>query len=381
MQEILNLLLQFVYNTGFALVHWGNLVMIVVAVVLLYLGVAKHFEPFLLVPIGFGVLVGNIPFFKGFGIGVYETGSVLNYLYWGVGTGIYPSVIFLGIGAMTDFRSLLATPRLMVLGAAAQAGIFITLLGAMYLGFAPNESAAIAIIGGADGPTSIFLTAKLAPYLMGPIAIAAYSYMALIPIIQPPIMRLLTTHKERCIVMEDSREVVRKEMLFFPVVAVLLSCFVAPTAMALLGPLFLGNFMKESRVVDRLTKTASTAIMDVATILLGFTVGCSTQADVFLTSASFGIFCLGAFAFCVSTACGVLGAKLMNLVLPEGKKINPLLGASGVSALPGSPREVHIMGLKANPNNYLMMYGMACASSAIIGSAVVAGLLWTFYGV
>lgn len=376
---MLDLVLQFLGNTGFALAEWRNLVMIVIGVVLLYLAAGKNFEPLLLLPIGFGVIVGNIPFFKGFGIGVYESGSVLNYLYFGVMTGIYPSLVFLGLGAMTDFKSLLGKPKLMMLGAAAQGGIFFTLLGALFLGFAPKEAASIAIIGGADGPTSIFLTAKLAPHLIGPIAIAAYSYMALIPIIQPPIMRLLTTKKERVIHMSETREVPRKEVLFFPVVGVLLACFTAPSAISLLGPLFLGNFLKESGVTDRLAKTASNAIVDAATIFLGFTVGCSTQADVFLNGNSIRIFILGAIAFSLATGSGIVWAKIMNLFMKD--KINPLLGAAGVSAVPGSAREVHIMGLHYDPTNYLLMYGMACNASGVIGSAVVAGILWSFFTV
>lgn len=374
---MLDLFVQFIFNTGFALAEWGNIVMIVIGIILLYLAAGKNFEPLLLLPIGFGVIVGNIPFFKGFGIGVYEEGSVLNYLYFGVIKGIYPSLVFLGLGAMTDFKSLLGKPKLMLLGAAAQGGIFFTLLGALFLGFAPKEAASIAIIGGADGPTSIFLTAKLAPHLIGPIAIAAYSYMALIPIIQPPIMKLLTTKKERVIHMSETREVPRKEVLFFPVIGVLLACFTAPSAISLLGPLFLGNFMKESGVTDRLAKTASNAIIDFATIFLGFTVGCSTQADVFLNTNSIRIFVLGAVAFSLATASGIIFAKIMNLFMKD--KVNPLLGAAGVSAVPGSAREVHLMGLHSDPTNYLLMYGMAANASGVIGSAVCAGILWSFF--
>jgi oxaloacetate decarboxylase beta subunit len=320
--------------------------------------------------------VGNIPFFKGFGLGIYETNSVLHYLYFGVTTGVYPSIVFLGLGAMTDFSSLLAMPRLMLLGAAAQMGIYFTLLSALALGFLPREAGSIAIIGGADGPTSIFLTAKLAPHLIGPIAIAAYSYMALIPIIQPPIMRLLTTQKERRIHMPDMREVSRTEKLLFPAAGLLLCCFLAPASIPLLGPFFFGNLMKESGVVDRLAQTARTAIIDTATIFLGFTVGASTQADVFLTPKAVGIFFLGAVAFSIATASGVLFGKIMNLFMKQ--KINPLLGAAGVSAVPGSAREVHQVGLKSDPTNYLLMHAMACNSSGVIGSAICAGILWSF---
>jgi len=372
-----DLFYQFLINTGYYLADYRNYLMIIVGCIFLYLGTAKKYEPLLLVPIGFGILVGNVPFFKGFGIGIYESNSVLHYLYFGVTTGVYPSIVFLGLGAMTDFSSLLANPKLMLLGAAAQMGIYSTLLGALFFGFLPKEAASIGIIGGADGPTSIFLTAKLAPHLIGPIAIAAYSYMALIPVIQPPIMRLLTSKEERRIRMPPGRDVSKKELIIFPVVGVLLCCFLAPTALPLLGMLFLGNFLKECGVVNRLAGTAQSAIIDTATIFLGFTVGASTQADVFVTPKSLGIFFLGAVAFSIATASGVIFGKIMNLFLKE--KINPLLGASGVSAVPGSAREVHLMGLKEDPTNFLLMHGMACNSSGVIGSAICAGILWSFF--
>jgi len=372
----MELLLQFLSNTGFYLADYRHFVMLAIGSLFVYLAIAKQYEPLLLLPIGFGVLIGNIPFFKGFGLGIYEQNSVLHYLYFGVTSGLYPSIVFLGLGAMTDFSSLLARPKLMLLGAAAQTGIWATLLAAMALGFMPKEAASIAIIGGADGPTSIFLTAKLAPHLIGPIAIAAYSYMALIPIIQPPIMRLLTSREERIIRMSDSREVSKKELMVFPVVGVLLCCFMAPASIPLLGPFFFGNIMKESGVVDRLAKTASTSIVDTATIFLGLTVGASTQGDVFLTTKSVGIFLLGAVAFSIATASGVIFAKIMNLFMKD--KINPLLGAAGVSAVPGSAREVHLVGLKEDPTNFLLMHAMACNSSGVIGSAVCAGILWSF---
>ena len=374
---MIDLFYQFLVNTGYYLADYRHVIMVFVGCIFLYLGTAKKYEPLLLVPIGFGILVGNIPFFKGFGIGIYESNSVLHYLYFGVTTGVYPSIVFLGLGAMTDFSSLLANPKLMLLGAAAQMGIYFTLLGALFFGFLPKEAASIAIIGGADGPTSIFLTAKLAPHLIGPIAIAAYSYMALIPVIQPPIMKLLTTKKERRIKMPPGRDVSQKEKMIFPVAGVLLCCYLAPTALPLLGMLFLGNFLKECGVVNRLAGTAQSAIIDTATIFLGFTVGCSTQADVFLTPKSLGIFFLGSVAFSIATASGVIFGKIMNLFLKE--KINPLLGAAGVSAVPGSAREVHLMGLKNDPTNFLLMHGMACNSSGVIGSAICAGILWSFF--
>ena len=373
-----DLLISFLTNTGYYFISqdFRYVIMIFVGLLFLYLGIAKKYEPLLLVPIAFGIVVGNIPFFKGFGLGIYEANSVFSYLYFGVTTGLYPSIVFLGLGAMTDFSSLLAQPKLMLLGAAAQMGVFFTLLGALALDFLPKEAASIAIIGGADGPTSIFLTAKLAPHLIGPIAIAAYSYMALIPVIQPPIMRLLTTRQERLIRMDEPREVSKTERMIFPILGVLLCCLLAPTALPLLGMLFLGNILKESGVVERLAQTARSAIIDTATVFLGFCVGMSTQADVFLTDKSLLIFCLGAVAFSLATASGVIFAKIMNYFLR--KKINPLLGAAGVSAVPGSAREVHLMGQHEDPGNYLLMHAMACNSSGVIGSAIAAGVLWSF---
>jgi carboxybiotin decarboxylase len=373
----MDLFLDFLQNTGWYMLDIRYVIMIGIGILFCYLAIAKEYEPLLLLPIGFGVIIGNIPFFKGFGLGIYENNSVLHYLYFGVTTGLYPSIVFLGLGAMTDFSSMLARPKLMLLGAAAQMGIYFTLLSAMALGFEPKEAGAIAIIGGADGPTSIFLTAKLAPHLIGPIAIAAYSYMALIPIIQPPIMKLLTTKAERRIHMpEDSRTVSRKELLFFPIVGVLLCCLLAPASIPLLGPFFFGNLMKVSGVVDRLAKTAASSIIDTATIFLGITVGASTQADVFISTDSIGIFFLGSVAFSLATASGLIAAKVMNLFLKE--KINPLLGAAGVSAVPGSAREVHLVGQHADPTNYLLMHAMACNASGVIGSAICAGILWSF---
>ncbi|HAR34095.1 MAG TPA: glutaconyl-CoA decarboxylase subunit beta [Desulfobacter sp.] len=369
------LFLEFFQNTGFYLCDYRNIIMIIVGMIFIFLGIAKDYEPLLLVPIGFGMLVGNIPIFKGLGLGIYENNSVLHYLYFGVTQGIYPPLIFLGIGAMTDFSTLLARPVLMLLGAAAQAGIFITFLGALALGFLPKEAAAIGIIGGADGPTAIFLTAKLAPELIGPIAVAAYSYMALVPVIQPPIMKLLTTRKERLIRMEDPRHVTKREKIIFPVISFLLCCFLAPAALPLLGMLCFGNLLKEAVVTERLAVTARTALIDIATILLGITVGASTQGDVFLTQSSVKIFVLGAVSFAVATGSGVLFAKFMNLFLKN--KINPLLGAAGVSAVPDSARVVHIMGQREDPSNFLLMHAMAPNVSGVIGSAIAAGVLWS----
>lgn len=350
----------------------------VVGMVFIYLGIAKHYEPLLLVPIGFGILVGNIPFFTGLGLGIYEQGSVLSLLYKGVTTGVYPALVFLGLGAMTDFSSLISRPVLMLLGAAAQMGIFITFLGALALGFDLNQAASIGIIGGADGPTAIFISAQLAPNMIGTIAIAAYSYMALVPVIQPPIMRLLTTKKERLIRMEEPRVVSKKEKMIFPIVGFIICCLLAPAALPLLGMLFFGNLLKEAVVTERLAETARNAVIDTVTILLGVTVGASTQADVFLKWDSIKVFILGALSFAVATASGLIFAKIMNLFLKE--KINPLLGAAGVSAVPDSARVVQVVGQEEDPTNFLLMHAMAPNVSGVIGSAIGAGVLWSFIG-
>ncbi len=370
------LLMDFFHNTGYYLADYRNIIMIIAGMVFIYLGIAKDYEPLLLVPIGFGILMGNVPVFRGLGLSIYEDNSVLHYLYQGVILGIYPPLIFMGIGAMTDFSTMLARPVLMLLGAAAQMGIFITFLGALALGFLSNEAAAIGIIGGADGPTAIFLTAKLAPHLIGPIAVAAYSYMALVPVIQPPIMKLLTSRKERLIRMEEPRIVSKKEKIIFPIIAFLLCCFLAPAALPLLGMLFLGNLLKEAVVTERLAVAARNSIIDTVTILLGLTVGASTQADVFLNYDSILIFVLGAVSFGIATASGLIFAKIMNLFLKN--KINPLLGAAGVSAVPDSARVVQIVGQKEDPTNFLLMHAMAPNVSGVIGSAIGAGILWSF---
>ena len=453
--------------TGFRNCKLGNIIMILVGILFIFLAIRFEFEPMLLIPIGTGIICGNIPFFQGMGItlddalafvntfdpdlwnfsfnqetakelltaifqgaegkhlvlsdalkqletiqlpqgiatndletvksflsstfasgeinlqtGLYQEGSVLNYLYFGVTKGIYPPLIFLGIGAMTDFSSLIANPKLMILGAAAQLGVFITFIGALYLGFNLKEAGAIGIIGGADGPTAIFLSSRLANgmngtrNLIGPIAIAAYSYMALVPVIQPPIIRLLTSKKERMIKMAAPRMVNKTEKIMFPIVGLILTTFISPTALPLLGMLFFGNIIKESGVVKRLQNTASNPLIDIVTIVLGLTVGASTQASVFLTSSSIKIFVLGAASFCVATAGGLLGAKLMNLFLKE--KINPMIGAAGVSAVPDSARVVEVEGQKYDPSNHLLMHAMAPNVSGVIGSAVAAGVMMSF---
>ncbi len=371
----MELLTNFLHTTGIAQMEPANLVMILIGIVFISLGIIKHYEPLLLVPIGFGVIVGNVPYVDTMTLGVYDKGSVLYFIYFGVAQGIFPPLIFLGIGAMTDFSTMLSNPKLVLLGAAAQIGIFLTLIGAMYLGFSPHEAGAIGIIGGADGPTAIFLSAKLAPHLLGPIAIAAYSYMALVPVIQPPIMNLLTTREERLIRMAPPRQTSQRERIIFPIAGFLIASLVAPGAIPLLGMLFLGNLLKESGVTERLAESARHALIDIVTILLGFTVGASTQASVFITKSSLLIFGLGALSFAVATAGGVLFAKFMNLFLKE--KINPLVGAAGVSAVPDSARVVQMVGQKEDPHNFLLMHAMAPNVAGVIGSAVAAGILWS----
>jgi len=369
---------QFFGYTGFANASWGNLIMIVVGLLFITLAIVKDYEPLLLVPIGFGIILGNIPFTSGLQIGVYESGSVLNYLYFGVLKGVYPPLIFLGIGAMTDFSALISNPKLILIGAAAQFGIFGAYSIALLLGFSPMEAASIGIIGGADGPTAIFLSSKLAPSMMGAIAISAYSYMALVPVIQPPVMRLFTTPKERVIRMRPPRVVTHREKVLFPILCILLTAFLVPSGLPLLGMLFFGNLLKESSVTRRLANTASGPLIDIVTILIGLTVGCSTQANTFLRWESILIFILGAASFVIATAAGVLFVKLLNLFLKEGNKINPLIGNSGVSAVPDSARVSHIEGLKYDKTNYLLMHAMGPNVAGVIGSAVAAGILLSF---
>ncbi len=372
---------QFFRYTAFPHFTIGHIVMICVAFGFIYLAIAKDYEPLLLVPIGFGILIGNIPFLQGANlqIGIYEEGSVMNYLYFGVLKGIYPPLIFLGIGAMTDFSTLLSNPKLILLGAAAQLGIFGAYMIALFLGFLPEQAASIGIIGGADGPTAIFLASKLAPELVGAIAVSAYSYMALVPVIQPPIMKLLTTDKERLIRMKPPRAVSKTEKILFPIVGLVLTTLITPSAMPLLGMLFFGNILKESGVTKRLADTAKGPMIDIVTILIGLTVGASTQATTFLTSKSVGIFALGAVSFMIATFGGVFFAKVMNLFLKEGNKINPLIGNAGVSAVPDSARVSQIVGLQYDKTNHLLMHAMAPNVAGVIGSAVAAGILLSFF--
>ena len=376
--SILNNLNQFLMYTGFANVTLAHIIMILIGLVFIYLAITKDWEPMLLIPIGFGILIGNIPLFPGLNVGVYEQGSVLNIFYGGVQQGWYPPLIFLGIGAMTDFSALISNPKLMLIGAAAQFGIFGAYIVALALGFSPTEAGAIGIIGGADGPTAIFLSGRLAPDLMGAIAVSAYSYMALVPVIQPPIMKLLTTEKERLIKMKAPRAVSPTEKRLFPIVGFLLTAFIVPSGIPLLGMLFFGNLIKESGVTKRLANTASGPLVDVITILIGITVGCSTQADKFLQWSSVKIFILGAFSFVVATFAGVLFVKFFNLFLKEGNKINPLIGNAGVSAVPDAARVSNNVGLEFDKSNYLLMHAMGPNVAGVIGSAVAAGILLAY---
>ena len=378
-------------DSGFVNLDWKSLIMIGISCVLVYLAIVKQFEPLLLLPIAFGMLLTNIPctaefqifhmdFFVGkeidFGKVLHE-GGLLDILYLGVKLGVYPPLIFLGIGTMTDFGPLIANPKSFLLGAAAQAGIFVTFIGAMALGFTPEEAGGIGIIGGADGPTAILVAKELAPALLGSIAVAAYSYMALVPVIQPPIMKALTTKKERSVVMEQLRPVSKIEKIIFPILVTLIICFVVPSATPLIGMLMLGNLMKESGVVDRLVRTAQNELMNIVTIMLGVTVGATATADYFLTWNTIKIIALGLAAFCIGTAAGVLFGKIMYVVTKG--KVNPLIGAAGVSAVPMAARVAQKVGQKENPKNFLLMHAMGPNVAGVIGSAVAAGVLLSIF--
>ena len=383
------------------------LIMLTVACVLIYLAVVKKYEPLLLLPIAFGMLLANLPlaglmdgptyaYFNEAvhngkngipvilqdGTTVYQyiqqTGGLLYYLYQGVKLGIYPPLIFLGVGAMTDFGPLIANPKSLLLGAAAQLGIFVTFIGAQLLGFTPQESSSIGIIGGADGPTAIYLTGKLAPHLLGPIAVAAYSYMALVPVIQPPIMRALTTKKERMIVMEQLRPVTKREKIIFPIAVTIIVSLLLPSAAPLVGMLMLGNLIRESGVVERLSKTAQNELSNIVVIFLGVTVGATANAETFLKLQTLEIIVLGVIAFGFGTAGGVLLGKLMNKL--SGGKINPLIGSAGVSAVPMAARVSQVEGQKANPGNFLLMHAMGPNVAGVIGSAIAAGILLSMFG-
>ena len=362
-------------GSGFVNATWQQLVMIGISCVLIYLAIAKQYEPLLLLPIAFGMLLAKIPMA---GLSSYDEGSLIYYLYQGVKLGIYPPIIFLGIGAMTDFGPLISNPKSFILGAAAQIGIFITFLGALLLGFDAASAGSIGIIGGADGPTAIWLTSKLNPDLLGPIAVAAYSYMALVPIIQPPIMKALTTKKERAVVMEQLRPVSKLEKICFPIIVTVIVSFIVPSAAPLVGMLMLGNLFQESGVVDRLSKTAQNELINIVTIFLGVTVGATATAERFLALETLKIIALGLIAFCLGTAFGVLFGKLMYIL--TGGKVNPLIGSAGVSAVPMAARVSQKVGQKENPGNFLLMHAMGPNVAGVIGSAVAAGVLLSSLG-
>jgi len=385
-ESIGNTFNEFLQSTGFAMLNWGDLLMMAVACLLLYLAIKKKFEPLLLLPIAFGMFLSNIPGGELFHPSYYNGGTVnwsmfahgaglFDYLYLGVKLQIYPCLIFIGVGAMTDFGPMLANPKSLLLGAAAQLGVFVAFFLSVGLEFTLQQAASIGIIGGADGPTAIFLTSKLAPELLGPIAVAAYSYMALVPVIQPPIMRLLTTKKERAIRMKQMRVVSRREKLLFPIFATGLICFLLPAATPLLGSLLLGNLMRESGVVERLSKTVQNELMNIVTIFLGLTVGATATATSFLNLQTLEILALGVLAFGCGTAGGVLLAKFMNLFTKE--KINPLIGSAGVSAVPMAARVSQNVGQETDPYNFLLMHAMGPNVAGVIGSAVAAGLMLT----
>jgi oxaloacetate decarboxylase beta subunit len=367
-------------STGLANMEWGQLLMMGVGCLLIYLAIVKKFEPLLLVPIGFGAILSNIPL-----AGISGPEGLLGYIYHaGIETGVFPLLIFMGVGALTDFGALIAMPWTLLLGAAAQFGIFVTLLGALALNFIPGfefslaDASAIAIIGGADGPTAIFLASRLSPDLLGAIAVAAYSYMALVPIIQPPIMRLLTTDEERNVEMQQLRHVSKLEKVLFPFAVLFLCAIFLPSAAPLIGMLTFGNLLRESGVVERLSHAAQNEIINVVTIFLGLAVGSKLSADKFLTVETLGILALGAFAFCVGTAAGVIMGKIMYRV--TGGKVNPLIGAAGVSAVPMAARVVNKVGLESNQHNFLLMHAMGPNVAGVIGSAVAAGILLALVG-
>ncbi len=369
----MEMILEFIESTGFANADVPSLVMMAIALFLLYLGIAKKYEPLLLVPISFGMLLVNFPLSplmispdNG------QPGGLLYYLYMGIELGIYPPLIFLGIGALTDFGPLISNPKTLLLGAAAQVGIFITFLGALAFGFSPQEAGAIGIIGGADGPTAIYLTSMMAPHLLGAVSVAAYSYMALVPIIQPPIMRALTTQKERAVVMEELREVSKTERILFPIVVIVITGLFLPAALPLLGMLMLGNLFRECGVTDRLSKASQNELNNIIVIFLGLTVGAKASAEYFLTVQTIQIIVLGLVAFAIGTASGVLMGKLMCKL--TGGKVNPLIGAAGVSAVPMAARVCQTVGREANPSNFLLMYAMGPNVAGVIGSAIAAGI-------
>ena len=380
MSYVIDTLSNLLHQTAFFNLTWGNYLMIAVACVFLFLAIAKGFEPLLLVPIAFGMLLVNIypDIMLSFEDSSNGVGGLLYYFYKLDEWAILPSLIFMGVGSMTDFGPLIANPKSLLLGAAAQLGIFMTYVGTQLLGFTSQESSSIGIIGGADGPTAIFVTTRLAPHLLGPIAVAAYSYMALVPVIQPPIMKALTTKEERKIVMKPLRQVSKKEKIIFPIMITVFVALLVPSAAPLIACLMLGNLFKESGVVERLTKTAGNELMNIVTIFLGFTVGATATATTFLSLQTIEIMAMGVVAFGFGTAGGVLLAKLMNLFLKE--KINPLIGSAGVSAVPMAARVSQVVGQKENPANFLLMHAMGPNVAGVIGSAIAAGVLMALFG-
>ena len=371
---MLEMIVDFCRSSGLYALDLKSIIMLVIACVLLYLAIKKDFEPYLLIPIAFGMLLANLPLG---GLSSYDEGGLLYYLYQGVKLGIYPPLIFLGVGASTDFGPLIANPKSMILGAAAQFGIYFAFLGALALGFPPQEGASVGIIGGADGPTALYLTSRLAPHLLGSIAIAAYSYMALVPVIQPPIMRLLTTEKERQIEMKTVRQVSKTERILFPIMVTIVVSLIVPSAAPLIGMLMLGNLVKEAGVVPNLVTAAKDTIMYIVTIMLGVTVGATASSERFLNAKTLGILALGLVAFAIGTAFGVIFAKIMNIFSKD--KINPLIGSAGVSAVPMAARVSQKVGQEANPGNFLLMHAMGPNVAGVIGSAVAAGLLLNFF--
>jgi sodium ion-translocating decarboxylase beta subunit len=369
---------QFLANSAFLNLTAGHVVMILLGLAFIYFAIKREMNPLLLVPIGFGIIIGNIPFSEGFLLGIDEPGSVLHYLHSGIDNSLYPSLIFLGIGAMTDFSSLIANPKLILIGIASQIGIFGAFAIAMALGFTSAHAGAIGIIGGGDGITAIFLASKLAPELISIIAISAFTYVALIPFIQTPVMKLLTTNKERLIRMKPMRVVSKLEKVFFPLIGILLTCFIVPAALPLLGMLFFGNLLKESGVTKRLSETVKNPVIDIVIILIGLTVGASAQASVFLTGTALSIFVLGLVSFLIATIGGVLFVKLINLFLRQENKINPLIGNAGMATLPDSARVSQEVGLEYDKTNFLLMHAMGPNAAGIIGSALAAGVILTF---
>lgn len=374
MSIFLNLLKSMLETTGLVHLKAGNIVLIIVGIILIYLAIAKRYEPFLLLPIGFGCIVANIPF-----IDLLKPGGLINFFYLGVKKVIYPPLIFLGVGAMTDFGPMIANPSLIILGAAAHIGIFIALIGAKLLGFGIQEAGAIGIIGGADGPMAIYVTQKLAPYLMAQISVAAYSYMALMPLIQPPIMKLLTTKEERQIMMKQARPVSKTEKIIFPIVITVMIDLLLPPIAPLITMLMLGNLLKESGVVDRLAKTASGEFMNVITILLGISIGSTMNADTFLTIKTLEIIALGLIAFMTGTAGGIIGAKILNKL--SGGKINPLIGSAGIASVPIAARVSHSVAIKENPYNFLIMHAMGPNLAGVFGTAIAGGIMLVLLGV